>query len=160
LFALSGAVGRGPLLDAGAYEAASAIDEDAARALVAALGARVAEWREPLAAFRAEVDLTRRALDWLLAAADRIGREGLPPAPAAGSRGAAIEAFYVRSAAWSSRDALGPLPLATALAVRAVRVWLARALAAQAPSDPRAAEPLALVEVVFRAAGLDAFVST
>jgi hypothetical protein len=42
--------------------------------------------------------------------------------------------------------------------VRALRIWLARALPTVViPADPRADEPLALVEVMFRAHGLDAF---
>ena len=54
------------------------------------------------------------------------------------------------------RDALGSLPLVTAFRVRAIRVWLARAWIVD---DRRASEPLALVEAMFRAHGLDAFAS-
>ncbi len=159
LWALGGSIAAGALA-AEAYRGEAPIDEAAVQVLLARLRASVSAWREPLAAFRTERDLTRRALDWMVAAADRIAARGLPAAPPRASRAAEVEAFYVRSAAFAYRDALGTLPLATALAVRALRVWLARAIAEAPPDDPRAAEPLTLVEVVFRAAGLDAFAVT
>lgn len=156
LWALGHAIAAGRL-DAAAYRDERAIDEAAALAFLARLRASVSAWREPLAAFRTEKDLTRRALDWMVAAADRVAERGLPAAPELGSRAAEAEAFYVKTACFLYRDALGTLPLATAFGVRALRVWLARAIAEAPPDDPRAAEPLTLVEVVFRAAGLDAF---
>lgn len=158
LFALGTALAEGGLA-ADAYRDGP-LDEAAAMAFLARLRESVSAWREPLAAFRTERDLTRLGLDWLVAAADRIAERGLPPPPAAGSSAAEIEAFYVRNACFLYRDALGTLPLATAFAVRALRVWLARAIAEAPPEDPRAAEPLTLVEVLFRAAGLDAFAAT
>ena len=143
-----------------AYESPDPSDGAAERELSGMLVESLRRWREPLASFRSSDDLTRRAIDWMIEAGESIERDGLNAgaAPQLGSRCAAVESFYVRATAWVCRDALGPLPLATALHVRALRVWLARALAAVAGADPRARAPLALVEVMFRAHGLDAFV--
>lgn len=141
-----------------AYSRPGELDAGEAKALIASLIGRLKDWREPLAAFRSADDLTRRALDWMIAAGELASADALPPAPAPASREARVEAFYVYATAWICRDALGALPLATALRVRAVRVWLARVLPRVTGGDPRAREPLALVEVMFRAHGLDAFV--
>jgi lysine-N-methylase len=118
------------------------------------LASCISQWREPLAAYRAEDDLTRCAFGWMLDAAARIGEDPSWRTPERGSRAAIQEAFYARTTSWLCRDAIGALPLTTALRVRAIRVWLSRALDVD---DFRAAEPLALVEVMFRAHGLDAF---
>lgn len=133
---------------AAAFEART-LDLEAPLALLGRLARCLEEWRTPLAAFRSPNDLTRKAFEWMIAAARAIERE-----PSWRTPDARKEAFYARASAWVCRDALGKLPLATALRVRAIRVWLARALASD---DPLAAEPLAIVEVMFRAHGLDAF---
>lgn len=138
---------------AAAYSRPAALDPEGPAAMFEGLIARLREWREPLAAFRSRNDLTRCALEWMIDAGE-LARADLPPAAASAARS---EAFYVRATAWVCRDALGPLPLETALRVRALRVWLARSLPAVAGGDRRADEPLALVEVMFRAHGLDAF---
>jgi lysine-N-methylase len=139
-----------------AYVGPSAIDDRDALAWVARLAERLEAWRQPLASFRSANDLTRRAFDWMIAAARAVEREGLPQARSARER--EVEAFAVRATAWVCRDALGRLPLVDALKARAVRTWIARALPAWTGGDPRASEPLTLVEVMFRAHGLEAFV--
>jgi lysine-N-methylase len=140
-----------------AYSSPSAPSSGEASGMLASFASRLREWREPLATFRSPNDLTRRAFDWMIAASERAGA-ALPGAPAEGSVAARHEAFCVRASAWVLRDALGPLPLVSAIRVRALRIWLARALPTVViPADPRADEPLALVEVMFRAHGLGAF---
>ncbi|MGE0784925.1 MAG: YkgJ family cysteine cluster protein [Sandaracinaceae bacterium] len=135
---------------------ASAFDATAAVAMIDHAERSFSAWESPLASFRGPSDLTRVGIGWLIASARAAG-SNLPPPPAANADDARKETFYVRSSAWVCRDALGSLPLGLALKVRAIRVWLARALGPIAAPDPRADEPLALVEVMFRAHGLDAF---
>lgn len=140
-----------------AYATEPELDTARVREAFSELRAAVSAWRAPLATFRSEADFTRAGLDWIVAAADRIARSELPPAPPLGSRAAEVEAFYVTATSWGYADALGRVPLARAFRIRALRLWLARAIAAAPPDDPRAAEPLTVVEVLFRAVGLDSY---
>ncbi|MBI4951053.1 MAG: YkgJ family cysteine cluster protein [Myxococcales bacterium] len=137
----------------------AALPDDASFAqLRAALADAVGRRQARDARMRAAHDLVRLGLGWLLRALGRLGR-GLEPAP----RDAVGEAFYVRALGFGLALTDEHVPLALALRDRALRLWLARALAAElagsgvALPDPAFAEPIALVEALLRGHGLDAY---
>ncbi|MEZ4338234.1 MAG: hypothetical protein R3B82_16560 [Sandaracinaceae bacterium] len=158
LWAVGLALAKGGLEGAAAaYGRPPSVAVEEVRASLRELRRSVSAWREPLGTFRAPSDFTRVGLDWIVEAADRILDSDLPPPPGPETREAEVEAFYVVATSWGYADALGRVPLAHAFPIRALRVWLARAIAAAPPADPRAVEPLTVVEVLFRAVGLDSY---
>ncbi|MGK4005436.1 YkgJ family cysteine cluster protein [Sorangium sp. So ce1036] len=164
LFSLAAAVeARGLAADTLArYERPGPLDPAALAPWLAALHARAARREREDAAWRSERDLARMAARWIAAAAAALGDpELLGALLSAPVERPERERLYLRAALHGHR-LLGALPLSLALRDRAVRLVVSRALpaifAAVGASDPACAEPLALVEAMLRAHGLDAYV--
>lgn len=125
------------------YEASPSIEaDDEVRGWLRAASLRFERWATTLRSFRSEEDRSVRAVTAMAKAAAQ---------PAGPPHDPRIEAFYVRAGAFGA-DWIGDAPLADAVRIRAIRVWIARALARDGQADP-----LPLVEAMFRAHGLDAF---
>jgi lysine-N-methylase len=133
---------------------------------IAALAARAHKRVREDSAWRSERDLTLRAARWIAKVTgdlgDRAAIEALLAAPVTTSR---VEDFYVRALLHGHRLVLPPVrPLTTGLRDRAVRMMVARALAAlfakmdAAALDPACAQPLALVDAMMRGHALDLYV--
>jgi lysine-N-methylase len=143
--------------------AARALDGGApmgdARAWIAALHRHASKRAREDATWRSERDLARRATAWLAQATALLLEDGAPSAPITAARS---EAFYLRALLHGHR-LVGPLPLATALRDRAVRLVVARGLGLlfaalpEAERDSACAHPLALVEATLRGHGLDTY---
>ncbi|WP_437681524.1 YkgJ family cysteine cluster protein [Sorangium sp. So ce131] len=143
------------------YERPAPLDPAALAPWLAALHARAARRAREDAAWRSERDLALSAAQWIAMATAALGDvELLGALLSAPAQRPERERFYLRAALHGHR-LVGAVPLSLALRDRAVRLVVARALpaifAAVGASDPACAEPIALVEAMLRAYGLDAY---
>jgi lysine-N-methylase len=137
------------------------LDPSALRPWIEALHRRASQREREDTAWRSELDLARRATEWIVMATSALLAPGaLSSLFAEPIEGAAGEAFYLRAALHGYKF-IGDLPLSAALRDRAARILIARALGAMfvelEPDDPACAEPLALVEAMLRGHGLEAY---
>ncbi|AUX42159.1 hypothetical protein SOCE26_035860 [Sorangium cellulosum] len=163
LWSLAAAVEAGGLAGGtlARYERPGPLDPAALAPWLAALHARAARRAREDAAWRSERDLARRAAQWIAMATAALGDpEVLAAVLSAPAQWGERERFYLRAVLHGHR-LFGELPLSLALRDRAVRLVVARALpaifATVGASDPACAEPIALVEAMMRAYGLDAY---
>jgi lysine-N-methylase len=139
------------------------IEPSAVRPWIEALHRRAARRAHDDAAWRSERDLARRATRWIAGAAEALldsgALEALLAAPIPAPQ---AEDLYLRALV-HGHGLVGDLPLSRALADRAVRLLVARAMPRVFAAEPLedlpslCAHPLALVEAMLRGHGLAAY---